>query len=52
MQPQKTLQLFFNLLSTFAEHSTCSLQSAGYVVEEFSAESQDAIISWDHYLTT
>ena len=32
MQLQKTLQLFYNLLSIIARHFTCSLQSASLFV--------------------
>ena len=28
---KKTLQLYYNLLSTFAQHFTCSLQSASFM---------------------
>ena len=28
------------------------MQLSNYVVKEFSAERQRAIVSWDHYLTT
>ena len=40
-------QIFYPVVSAFPLSG-----KSNYVVEEFSAEHQRAIISWDHYLTT
>ena len=47
-------KLYSKFLSTLQTRNTSSTLSgkSNYVVEEFSAERQRVIISWDHYLTS